>query len=411
VIVLPVAAWTLYWQLGSPSFSDQPYAARSAQGGTATAQADPHQADPHQADPHVDIAEAVGKLRAHLEAHPDDLNGWVLLARSELGLNRYADAADAYRHAVDLSGKRPEIVGDWGEAQVLAAGGVVTPAAKEAFETAQKDPESAARSRYYLALAEMQAGNAKGALQSWVDLEADSPDDAEWLPLLRRRIAEAAHSVGVDPATLKTSAGAPRKPAPVTPPPAAAAEAPATAAAAAAGTPASGGMPSGADVAATARATANASPEERQAMITAMVERLAARLEKEPNDVDGWARLGRSYMVLNQPDKAEPAFAHAAKLKPGDIPLKQQYAEAIIAAAGGTDQPPPLAAVLLREVLEAEPQNSEALWYVGLAEAASGRPQAARDLWTRLLTQLPANAPERKEVEQRLAKLKPEPAK
>ncbi len=393
VIVLPIAAWALYWQLGSPAQPDQPYAARAAQGGTATA----------QAAGHVDMVQAVEKLRAHLQEHPDDLEGWILLGRSELELSRFAEAADAYRHAVDLSDKRADIVGDWGEAQVLAANGAVTPAAKEAFETALKDPDSAPRSRYYLALAQKQAGNAKEALQAWVDLEADSPADAEWLPLLRRRIAEAAQAAGVDPATVKTSAGAARNIAAAQAPPAPVA--PATVEAPPSGAP-SANIPSGSDVAATAKATANASPEERQAMIEAMVARLAARLEQQPDDVEGWARLGRSYLVLNQPGKAEIAFAHAVKLKPGDIAVKAQYAEAIIAASGHEDQPPPLAAVLLREVLEAEPQNSQALWYVGLAEAAAGRPQAARDLWTRLLAQLPADAPERKEVEQRLAGLK-----
>jgi cytochrome c-type biogenesis protein CcmH len=406
VIVLPVAAWTLYWVLGSPNMPDQPYASRTAPGRAPAA----------QGDPHVDMAAAVEKLRTHLQQRPEDLDGWMLLGRSQLELSRFADAAESYRHATELSDKRPDIVGDWGEAQVLAAGGTVTPTAKAAFETALKDPESAARSRYYLALAQMQAGNPKEALQAWVDLEAVSPADAEWLPLLRRRIGEAAQAAGVDPATVKTSAGAPRKPATAAPAP------PVTAAAqpggmpspdkTATGTPATeptGGMPSGADVAATAKATANASPEERRAMIEAMVARLAARLEQEPDDFDGWARLGRSYVVLNQPDKAVPAFARAAKLKPGDIGVKEQYAEAIIAGGGNGDQPPPLAAVLLREVLEAEPQNSQALWYVGLSEAASGRPEAARDLWTRLLAQLPADAPERKEVEQRLAGLKAAP--
>ena len=62
-------------------------------------------------------------------------------------------------------------------------------------------------------------------------------------------------------------------------------------------------------------------------------------------------------------------------------------------------------------MLDTEPQNGQALWYVGLAEAAAGRPQAARDLWTRLLDHLPADAPERKEVEQRLAALKQAPAR
>jgi len=389
IILLPFAAWTLYWDLGSPSFTDQPVASRGAPGHeTAT-----------NANPHADMADAVQKLTAHLQAHPDDLQGWVLLARSELGLNRYQDAVEAYRHAADLSGRKPEIVGDWAEAQVLAAGGTVTASAKEAFEAALADPENLPRSRYYLALAKLQAGDTKAALQDWVDLEADSPSDAEWLPMLRRRIADAAQSVGIDPATLQTSSGAPRKP------PQAAAAAPAAA-------PPQGeaNMPSSGEVAETANATANASPQERQAMIQAMVERLAARLQQQPDDADGWTRLGRSYMVLEEPAKAVEAYAHAAKLKPDDAGLSEQYAEAMIEAAGG-DDPPPEAVALFRQVLVAEPQNAEALWYVGLAEAAAGHAQNAHDLWTRLLAQLPADAPARQQVQEHLAALKLEPGK
>ena len=52
-----------------------------------------------------------------------------------------------------------------------------------------------------------------------------------------------------------------------------------------------------------------------------------------------------------------------------------------------------------------------ALWYVGLAEADSGHKDVARDLWSRLLAEMPANAPGRDEVEQRLAALKTGAAK
>ena len=397
IMLVPFAAWTLYWDLGSPSFEDQPVASRG--GAESTTATNPN--------PHLDMAEAVRKLADHLQAHPDDLRGWVLLARSEIGLNRYQDAAEAYRHAADLSGHKPEIMGDWGEAQVLAAGGTVTPGAKQAFETALTDPENAPRSRYYLALTKLQAGDAKGALQDWVDLEAESPAGADWLPLLRRRIAETAKSAGIDPATLKTSAGAPRKP----PTAAENQPAPASPPAPAASSQGEANMPSSEEVAETAKATANASPQERQAMITAMVERLAARLQQQPDDADGWIRLGRSYGILNEPDKAVDAFAHAAKLKPDDVGLKQQYAEAIIEAGGSDDQPPAEATALLRQVLDTEPQNPEALWYVGLAESAAGHAQNAHDLWTRLLALLPADAPGREEVEQRLAALKLDPPK
>ena len=71
-------------------------------------------------------------------------------------------------------------------------------------------------------------------------------------------------------------------------------------------------------------------------MILAMVGNLAARLEKQPDDVEGWTRLGRSYMVLNQPDKAREAYAHALKLKPDDAALKQAF-EAAQSAAGKSE--------------------------------------------------------------------------
>jgi len=191
IVLLPFAAGALYWQLGSPGLPDEPH-------------------DVVVATQKLDIETALKQLEAHLANHPDDLKGWLLLGRTDRDLGRYTQAAEAYRHAVDLS-NQPSVVGDWAEAQVLAAGGAVTPEAAAAFKTALADPDSAPRSRFFLALADYQAGDKKKALQEWVDLEADSPDDAAWLPVLRQHIAEAATSLGVDPTTLKTSSGAPRK--------------------------------------------------------------------------------------------------------------------------------------------------------------------------------------------------------
>src|SRR3546814_20088179 len=55
-------------------------------------------------------------------------------------------------------------------------------------------------------------------------------------------------------------------------------------------------------------------PEERQAFIRTMVDQLAARLEAEPADPDGWLRLARSYLVLVEADKARAALALAEGL-------------------------------------------------------------------------------------------------
>jgi cytochrome c-type biogenesis protein CcmH len=312
ILLMPVAALLLYARLGSPSLPDQPFAERRGSAPTRTADAKGE---------HLDLREALAKLRAHLKEHPEDLTGQLLLARSELGLGHFEAAADAYRLAFDLSGHRADIASDWGEAQVLAADGKVTAAAREAFEVGLKDPETSPRSRYYLALGRMQQGDARGALQEWTELEADSPKDAAWLPLVRQRIADAAAAIGVDPPTGK-AAGSART---TTDAPKAAAD-PAT-------------MPTAAAVAAAAKATEGASAAERDAMVRAMVQRLAARLEQHPDDGDGWARLGRSYMVLHQPDKAREAYVRAVKLKPDDVALKQALAEATAATTAPVQGP------------------------------------------------------------------------
>jgi cytochrome c-type biogenesis protein CcmH len=61
-------------------------------------------------------------------------------------------------------------------------------------------------------------------------------------------------------------------------------------------------------------AAAEMSAEERGQMIRSMVERLAARLEDQPDDREGWLRLGRAYEVLGEPDKARDARARAEAL-------------------------------------------------------------------------------------------------
>lgn len=294
ILLVPVAALLIYARLGSPMLGDRPAAAAAA------ANAD-----------HIDMQQALAQLRDHLKQHPDDLTGWLLLARSETGLGHYREGVEAYRRAADLSGHRPAILADWGEAQVLEAGGTVTPAARRAFEAALKDPEAAPRARYYLALGKLQQGDAAGALQGWRALAADSPSDAPWLPTVRQRIAEA-----------EAKLAAPGQPA------------------TAAGSGETGKMPPPAAVGAAAQATAGASPAERQAMIDAMVARLAARLEQQPGDADGWARLGHSYMVLDKPAKARDAFTRALKLKPDDAALKEALAEASAAADKKPDRGP-----------------------------------------------------------------------
>lgn len=61
-----------------------------------------------------------------------------------------------------------------------------------------------------------------------------------------------------------------------------------------------------------------APPHESDAAIRAMVDGLAGRLESSPHDVDGWARLMRSRVVLGEREVATTAFRKALEVFKGD---------------------------------------------------------------------------------------------
>ena len=57
---------------------------------------------------------------------------------------------------------------------------------------------------------------------------------------------------------------------------------------------------------------------DRQQMISGMVESLAAKLQENPDNIEGWTRIIRSYVVLDQRPKAEAALKTALKTFPAD---------------------------------------------------------------------------------------------
>ena len=64
--------------------------------------------------------------------------------------------------------------------------------------------------------------------------------------------------------------------------------------------------------------------QEQMAMILSMVRKQAEELKANPKDMDGWIRLMRSLQVLNEPEKAQVAFAFALKAFDGDVPATEK---------------------------------------------------------------------------------------
>ena len=260
LVLLPLGAAALYLKLGSPQLPGMPLAARQT-------------AQPHQPS----MAELVARVEGRLEQHPEDGRGWEVLAPVYLGLGRFDDAVKARRNALRLLGTTAERLADLGEALTAQAGGIVTADAKTAFEQALSQNDKSFKARYFLGLAAEQDGRHDEAAKTWRELIAASPPDAPWLALVRQSLKR------IDP----NAANAP------------------TAAPAPAATPG----PTPEDVAAASQMT----PEQRNAMVRTMVARLAERLTHEGSDIEGWLRLIRAYMVLNDRDKARAAADSARK--------------------------------------------------------------------------------------------------
>jgi cytochrome c-type biogenesis protein CcmH len=362
----PVLAVALYVATGSPEIPGLPLASR-------------HVGDVGGAEARNELVQRVATLAQRLQQNPDDLEGWLLLARSLTALERHAEAVTAWRQVMRLTGGDAGHAGSLAESLIQSANGVVTPEARAALERVRAEQPFDARTLFYLGLAEAQAGNAAAALQTWTDLIAVSPENAPWLAPVRERVRQTAAEARIDPATVKPSAAALRFAA-------AARQAPRG--------------PSAADVEAMQRM----SPEERQQAIRGMVEGLAARLEAQPDDAEGWRRLGRAWRTLGERDKAKAAYAKAAELMPERVDVLSDYAGVLLAGVDGETLPPDFIAVM-RRILALDPDHGDALWFTGLAAAQAGNKAEAAARWEKLLARLPKESREHGEVKQRLDRL------
>ena len=280
IVLLPLGAGAMYLAVGSPNFA--PVSVTSAE------------------DLPDGIEQTVAEVEAHLEKNPGDGRGWELLAPVYLRLGRLDDAVKARRKGLEIFGPDAARLGDLGEAIYMASAGVVTPEAKELFLRAEAADREDVMAQYYLGVSAKQEGRRGEAEKRWRALIASAPENVEYLPLIKRALAQ------IDQKDLRAGAEAP--------------------------------------------------PEHDGKSVEAMVERLANRLKKDGSDVAGWIQLVRSYRVLGKADMATAAVAeaHAALASsPEGLQHLEEGLQALGAASGrgpdpsvaATDSARPTAAV------------------------------------------------------------------
>ncbi len=352
VLAIPAMAAVTYGFLGAPGLPGRPAAER--------------QAAP-SLDPATRQAVMIARLGERLQQSPDDAEAWTQLGVMLMSARRYEAAAEAIGHASELTPGSAQRMARYGEALVFAAQGAVGATARGVFDSALSIDARDPRARFYLGMADYQAGWRQAALERWRALDAESPADAQWREPLRAQIARLAQELGEAPK--------PRG-----------AEAPG---------------PSAEDVEAASRM----SGDDRQAMIRSMVARLAERLAETPDDADGWIRLGRSYKVLGEAAKSRAAYAKAAALRSDDITVLSSYVASIANAAGADATKQPEFNNTIPKIRGLEPNNHTALWFSGLRARQSGDSAAAARHWRKLLALLDAGSSEHAELSRRLGEL------
>lgn len=120
--------------------------------------------------------------------------------------------------------------------------------------------------------------------------------------------------------------------------------------------------------------------------IEAMVANLAARMEENPDDEQGWVMLARSYKVMGRLEEAAKAYARAEKLVATDAALLTDYAETLAMSSGKGLKGKP--AQLVEQALKLDPEHGHALFLAGAAALEAGNRKKAADYWEKVLPQV-----------------------
>ncbi|MBA4740562.1 MAG: c-type cytochrome biogenesis protein CcmI [Burkholderiales bacterium] len=120
-----------------------------------------------------------------------------------------------------------------------------------------------------------------------------------------------------------------------------------------------------------------------QSDLQSLADKVIQHIDENPNDVQAWGMLARTYQAMHKFDEAANAWERAYQISPGDPAILVDYAEARGLTVGGDLSGEP--ADLINRALEIDPDHGKGLALGGTAAFAAGKYQLAIDRWTRLM--------------------------
>jgi len=225
--------------------------------------------------------ELIAEVEERLRQDPDNDQGWFSLGILYREARRFPEAERAFRRAMELRPENADYVGYLAESLFLLSAGNPPAEGERLFRRVLELRPGHPQARYYLATLRDLRGDHRGAVDELIALLREARSDSPWEPQVRTAALNIARANDIELGDL------------LPPPPRQAATA-------------------GAAIPGPTREQMEAAraipPGQQDAMVNAMVERLAQRLRQNPRDADGWIRLMRSRMVLNEPQAAAEAL-------------------------------------------------------------------------------------------------------
>ena len=150
------------------------------------------------------------------------------------------------------------------------------------------------------------------------------------------------------------------------------------------------GRPEFTSTAAPASGQAAAPSQHPMGDVDRMVASLESRLQKSPNDPQGWQMLGWSYMRLDRPADAARAYGRAVSIDPDNGEYLSAQGEAMVQAEGRVS---PAAAAVFRRVRTIDPADPRARYFLAIFRDQQGDRAGAMSDLIALIKSAPPDAP------------------
>lgn len=346
-VAIPVLAIGIYMQLGNPG------AINPLPGGRQMA-----------TDPQVQ--QMIDNLIAKLKANPDNPKGWAMLARSYVVMGKLDDAEEAFKKVGDAINTDADIMVEYADLLAVKNNNNIEGRPIELVKKALTINPHHPMGLMMSGVAAYRRADFKMAAAEWEKLLAMLEPGSADAQQVEANVNDARGKAGLPPIGN-----------------------------------ASGANPSPMQAAGPAGAPTDGNNTE---MINQMVDRLAARLKDNPDDIAGWARLARAYKVQGKLKEAEQAYAKTGKLLDTDPEVMLQYADLLAMNANGSFTGQPL--TLVNKALKVDPKNPMALMMAGQAAYQAADYAKAIGHWETVLTVLPPQSPDAEQVRAEIASAK-----